>query len=154
MSKKVRIFLVLAILVVALAVSSNILGVFSSNSEIIAEGAAFQGANEAGMKIYQQSERAGYGRITARIIEEGMAIYHQSERSSHSDRASLYNEEGMAIYRESERNSSPLKLVDSKQEGMEIYYASERNTVIPPVRLYDGKPFNAYQRSEWLGAER
>jgi hypothetical protein len=154
MSKKVRILLVLAILVVALAVSSNILGGFASNSEKTAEGAGFQGANEAGMKIYQQSEWASYRQVPARIIEEGMAIYHQSERSSHSNKASLYDEEGMAIYRESERNSNPVKLVGSKEEGMEIYYASERNTVIPAVRLYDGKPFNAYQRSEWLGAER
>jgi hypothetical protein len=154
MSKKVRIFLVVAILVVALAVSSNFLGVFSPNSGKIAEGAAFQGANEAGMKIYQQSERADYGRIPARIIEEGMAIYHQSERGLSSNSGSFSNEEGLAIYHASERGGNPVELVVSNEEGLEIYHESERYTTRPPERLYDGKPFNAYQRSEWLGAER
>lgn len=154
MSKKVRIFLVLAILVVALAVSSTIFGNFASNSDNVAEGAGFQKANEAGMAIYQQSERAGYRRIPARIIEEGMAIYHQSERGSNSNGSLFSNNEGMAIYFESERNSNPVQLVGSKQEGLEIYYSSERSTTLSAERLFDGKPFNAYQRSEWLGAEQ
>ena len=66
----------------------------------------------------------------------------------------LSNEEGLAIYHESERSSNPVQLGGSKQAGMAIYHASERNTIKPAERLYDGKPFNAYQRSEWLGAER
>lgn len=154
MSKKVRIFLVLAILVVALAVLSTIFGNFASNSDNVAEGAGFQKANEAGMAIYQQSERAGYRRIPARIIEEGMAIYRASERNLASLEPTVYKEAGLAIYHESERNASLVRPVGTTEEGLGIYHASERNTIIPAVRLYDGKPFNAYQRSEWLGAER
>ena len=64
--------------------------------------------------------------------EEGLAIYHESERNSYPNGPAVFNEQGWAIYLESERNAAAA----------------------PPQRLFNGKPFNAYQRSEWLGADR
>jgi hypothetical protein len=151
---KIRLVLVLAILVVMFAVSFSILGVFASNSDNPRDQASDQSVNEAGMKIYQQSEWADYRGVPFRVIQEGMAIYHKSERNTSSVGPTFSNEEGLAIYFESERNNAPVQLVGTTQEGMAIYHASERNTIKPAERLYDGKPFNAYQRSEWLGAER
>lgn len=153
MSKKARVLLVVTILVVALAVSSTVFSNSASNSDKIAEGAGLQGSNESGMKIYQQSERADYWG-PFRVIEKGMAIYHESERNLTSVGPVFSNEEGLAIYLESERNSNPVQRVGSREEGMAIYHESERYTAKPAVRLYDGKPFNAYQRSEWLGADQ
>ena len=105
----IGVIAVLAILVVSIAVSFSIIGVFASNPESELERGAFRSANEVGLKEYKQSEWADYRGVPSRVIEEGMAIYHKSER------------QGVAA---------------------------------PPVRLYNGEPFNAYQRSEWLGAER
>ncbi len=122
----------LTFLVVTVAVSYSIIGAFASNSVSKPERAALPIANEAGMKIYQQSEWADYQRARSSSNKEGLAIYHESEHKSASVGSAVYNEEGLAIYHESER------------------YGAEA----PPVRLYNGKPFNAYQRSEWLGAER
>ncbi len=58
------------------------------------------------------------------------------------------------IYRESERNAAAVQPVRATQEGMDIYHASESQRRVAPVRLFNGKPFDAYQRSEWLGEER
>ena len=123
---------VLTFLVVTVAVSYSIIGAFASNSVSKPERAALPIANEAGMKIYQQSEWADYQRARSSSNMEGLAIYHESEHKSASVESAVYNEEGLAIYLESER------------------YGAEAL----PVRLFNGKPFNAYQRSEGLGAER
>ena len=123
---------VVTILVVTVAVSYSIIGAFASNSVSKPERATLPIANEAGMKIYQQSEWADYQRARSSSNNEGLAIYHESEHKSASVELAVSNEEGLAIYLESERN------------GAEAL----------PVRLFNGKPFNAYQRSEWLGAER
>ena len=123
---------VLTFLVVTFAVSYSIIGAFASNSVSKPERAALPIANEAGMKIYQQSEWANYQRARSSSNKEGLAIYNESEHKSASVESAVYNEEGLAIYLESER------------------YGAEAL----PVRLFNGKPFNAYQRSEWLGAER
>ena len=122
----------LTFLVVTFAVSYSIIGAFASNSVSKPERGALPIANEAGMKIYQQSEWADYQRARSSSNKEGLAIYHESEHKSASVESAVYNEEGLAIYLESER------------------YGAEAL----PVRLFNGKPFNAYQRSEWLGAER
>ena len=123
---------VLTFLVVTFAVSYSIIGAFASNSVSKPERAVLPIANEAGMKIYQQSEWANYQRARSSSNKEGLAIYQESERSLASVGSAVSNEQGLAIYLESER------------------YGAEAL----PVRLYNGKPFNAYQRSEWLGAER
>jgi hypothetical protein len=122
----------LTFLVVTVAVSYSIIGAFASNSVSKPERAALPIANEAGMKIYQQSEWADFQRARSSSNMQGLAIYHESEHKSTSVESAVYNEEGLAIYLESER------------------YGAEAL----PVRLFNGKPFNAYQRSEWLGAER
>ena len=123
---------VLTFLVVTFAVSYSIIGTFPSNSVPKPERGALPIANETGMKIYQQSEWADYQRARSSSNKEGLAIYHESEHKSASVELAVSNEEGLAIYLESER------------------YGAEAL----PVRLFNGKPFNAYQRSEWLGAER
>lgn len=123
---------VLTFLVVTIAVSYSIIGAFASNSVSKPEHGALPIANEAGMKLYQQSEWANYLR----------------ERSSS-------NMEGLAIYHESERNIASAGSVVSNLKGLAIYHKSERfGAAAPPIRLYNGEPFNAYQRSEWLGADR
>ena len=122
---------VLTFLVVTFAVSYSIIGAFASNSVSKPERAVLPIANEAGMKIYQQSEWANYQRARSSSNKEGLAIYQESERSLASVGSAVSNEQGLAIY-----------------------YESERHSVVPAMRLYNGKPFNAYQRSEWLGAER
>jgi len=123
---------VLTVLVVTLAVSYSIIGVQATDSVSKPERFVLPLANQAGMKIYQQSEWADYQRARASLNKEGMAIYHESERSFASIGSAESNENGLAIYSESER------------------FGAEPQ----PVRLYDGKPFNAYQRSEWLGEGR
>ena len=123
---------VLTFLVATFAVSYSIIGAFASNSVSKPERGVLPRANSAGMMIYQQSEWADYQRARSSSNKEGMVIYHESERSSASYESAESNENGLAIYYESER------------------FGAEPQ----PVRLYDGKPFNAYQRSEWLGAER
>jgi hypothetical protein len=138
----------LSIPVLIFAISYSIIGVFASDSDSLPQRAAVQGANEAGMKIYWQSERAGYGRVPARIIAEGMAIYHASERAQgvfpganeaglkiyqQSEWAdyrrvpSSSNEAGLAIYRQSERSAYSVGPSFSNEEGLAIYFESERN---------------------------
>ena len=68
---------------------------------------------------------------------------------------SFSNEEGLSIYRESERNNYPVAPAAFNEQGWSIYLDSERQGAVSvPQRLFNGKPFNAYQRSEWLGADR
>jgi hypothetical protein len=134
MSKKrlLTVIAVLAILLVTLAVVDPVMDALASDSESEPKVGALPGANPAGMAIYQQSERADYGRFTAKSNAEGWATYYESERGSNSIGSAVSNEEGLAIYHQSERHGAAA----------------------PPQRLFNGKPFNAYQRSEWLGAER
>ncbi len=169
---------VLTILVVTFAVSYSIIGAFASNSVSKPERATLPIADEAGRKIYQQSEWADYQRARSSSNKEGLAIYHESEHKSASVGSAVYNEEGLAIYlesewadyqrarsnsnkeglaiyHESEHKSASVESAVYNEEGLAIYLESERYGVEAlPVRLYNGKPFNAYQRSEWLGAER
>jgi hypothetical protein len=146
---------VLTFLVVTFAVSYSIIDAFASNSVSKPERVALPIVNEAGLKIYQQSEWADYQRARFGLNMEGLVIYHASERNSTSGEPAVSNKKGLAIYQESEHNAIPVQLVGSTQEGMAIYLESERyGAEALPVRLFNGKPFNAYQRSEWLGAER
>jgi hypothetical protein len=145
---------VLTFIVVTLAVSYSIIGAFASNSVSEPERGALPVANEAGLQIYRQSEWADYLRAHSSSNMAGLAIYHESERNSPSVKSAVSNQVGLAIYHESERNSASVVPAVSNEEGMAIYHESERNSAVPAIRLYDGKPFNAYQRSEWLGAER
>jgi hypothetical protein len=144
---------VLTFLVVTFAVSYSIIGTFPSNSVSKPERGALPIANEAGMKNYQQSEWADYQRARSSSNKEGLAIYHESERKSASVESAVFNQVGLAVYHESERNSASVVPAVSNEEGLTIYHESEQNSAVPAIRLYDGKPFNAYQRSEWLGAE-
>jgi hypothetical protein len=145
---------VLTVLVATLAVSYSIIGVEATDSVSKPERVVLPVANEAGMKIYQQSEWADYQRARASMNMEGLAIYQASERNSPSVKSAVSNQVGLAIYHESERNSAFVVPAVSNEEGMAIYLESERyGAEVPPVRLYNGEPFNAYQRSEWLGAE-
>ena len=123
---------VLAILLVSLALSGPVMDALASNSASEPKVGALPGANPAGMQIYQQSERADYGRFTAKSNAEGWATYYESERGANRIGSAVSNEEGLAIYQQSERFDAAA----------------------PPQRLFNGEPFNAYQRSEWLGAER
>jgi len=123
----IGVMAVLAV-VVLLAVAFSFIGVFASNPE----SEAGLGANEAGINAYKQSEWADYRGVPARVIEEGLAIYRQSERSSALAKPAVSNEDGLTIYRQSERHGAAASL----------------------ARLYNGESFNAYQQSEWLGAER
>ncbi len=145
---------VLTVLVATLAVSYSIIGVEATDSVSKPERVVLPVANEAGIKIYQQSEWADYQRARSSSNMQGLAIYHESERNSPSVKSAVSNQVGLAIYHESERNSASVVPAVSNEEGMAIYHESEQNSAVPAIRLYDGKPFNAYQRSEWLGAER
>jgi hypothetical protein len=165
----------LSIPVLVFAISYSIIGVFASNSDSLPQRAAVQGANEAGLKIYQQSERAVYGRIPARIIEEGMAIYRQSERSASSVGLPFSNEEGLAIYFESERNlgafqganETGLKIYqqseradyrrvqfNSNEAGLAIYHESERNSAAVEPAVSNEEGLAIYRESERFGVER
>jgi len=145
---------VLTFLVVTFAVSYSIIGALPFNSVTKPERGALPIANEAGIKIYQQSEWADYQRARSSSNKEGLAIYHESERNSPSVKSAVSNQVGLAIYLESERNSASVVPAVSNEEGLAIYFESERyGAEAPPVRLYNGEPFNAYQQSEWLGAE-
>lgn len=87
--------------------------------------------------------------------DEGLAIYHESERKTGQVMSATSNEEGLALYHESERHSGQVSSAVSNEEGMAIYYESERAGVAAfTQRLFNGEPFNAYQRSEWLGSEQ
>jgi hypothetical protein len=131
-TRLLTVIAVFAILLVTLAVSDPLMDAFASDSPDEPKVGALPGANPAGMAIYQQSERADYGRSTAKSNAEGWAIYYDSERNPNAIGSAVSNEEGLAIYHQSERHGAAA----------------------PPQRLFNGKPFNAYQRSEWLGAER
>jgi len=122
----------LTILVATIAVTYSISSTSASIPESGPERGSLSAANEAGMQVYQQSELADYGRGYSRLNAEGLAIYQKSERKSTSVEPAVFNELGLTVYQESERQSVEM----------------------PAVRLYDGNPFNPYQRSEWLGAER
>ena len=123
---------VLIVVLVTLAVLAPLMDALASNSESEPKRGAVPGANEAGMKIYKESEWANYSDFISRWNEEGLRIYHESERSGYLVAPAVSNEEGLAIYHASERNRTPA----------------------PPQRLFNGQPFNAYQRSEWLGEDR
>lgn len=87
--------------------------------------------------------------------DEGLAIYHQSERSTEQVMSVASNEKGLAIYHESEHNSGQFAATVSNDEGLALYHDSERQaSAMTSLRLFNGKYFNAYQRSEWLGADR
>lgn len=112
-------------------------------------------ANEEGMAIYNESERGSGQVASVASNEEGLAIYHESERKSGQIMSVASNQEGLTIYHDSERNSGQFAATVSKDEGMSLYHASERQaTIVNSVRMFNGQPFNAYQRSEWLGADR
>ncbi len=150
----IGVMAVLAV-VVLLAVAYSFVGVLASNPESAARSDALSGANQAGIYAYNQSEWADYRGVPSRVIAEGMAIYQQSERSPASIELAASNEGGMAIYHQSERSSALIKSTVSNDAGMAVYHQSERHGAAAlPARLYNGEPFNAYQQSEWLGAER
>ena len=68
---------------------------------------------------------------------------------------SFSNEEGLTVYRESERNSYPDAPAAFNMQGWSVYLESERHAAeASSQRLFNGKPFDAYQRSEWLGEDR
>jgi hypothetical protein len=107
------------------------------------------------LAIYHESEHKSASVESAVSNEEGLAIYLESEWADYQRARSSSNKEGLAIYHESEHKSASVELAVSNEEGLAIYLESERyGAEALPVRLFNGKPFNAYQRSEWLGAER
>lgn len=113
-----------------------------------------------GLAIYHQSEwsrvatpavvaAAGAPALTGvlRLSAEGLAVYHESEWGrTAADLASAGLEQGMAIYHASEQGSATARLT---AQGLAVYHVSEWGRV--PDRA---QRFNAYQRSEWLGADR
>jgi hypothetical protein len=122
----------LTILLVALVVSGPVMDALASNSDNELKRGALPGAEEAGMQIYKESEWGNSREFYFGWNEESLALYHESERNRGSVAPAVSNEEAMAIYHESERSRTPE----------------------PPQRLFNGQPFNAYQRSEWLGADQ
>jgi hypothetical protein len=107
----------------------------------------FVSANSAGKDQKSQAKQSS-------ADEAAMAIYHQSERSRIPGKPVSAAEEAMAIYHASERSTIQSNYLGLNAVGLAIYQASERNRSMNPVRTFNGQPFNAYQRSEWLGASR
>lgn len=131
-NKSVLVAATLTILVVALVVSGPVMDALASNSDNELKTGALPGSNEAGMQIYKESEWGTSREFYFGWNQDSLALYHESERDRGSVAPAVSNEEAMAIYHESERSRSPE----------------------PPQRLFNGQPFNAYQRSEWLGADQ
>jgi hypothetical protein len=117
-------------------------------------GTTLKDSNLKGLEIYFESERNTIVVSPVTDTQAGLAIYHTSERELPVPAAKVSNEDGLAIYHESERNYSPARSVSDVGGGMAIYHDSEWGASAEPIRLYDGQPFNAYQRSEWLGEDR
>jgi hypothetical protein len=104
------------------------------------------GLSALGRAIYQASEREQVpATLAARAARLWLAIYKASEWESVVPVKLGLGAEGLALYYASERAGSPEAAVD----GMSIYHASEQSRVAT-----QGARMSAYQRSEWLGADR
>ena len=131
-NKSILVAAALTILLVALVVSGPVMDALASNSDNELKRGALPGADEAGMQIYKESKWGNSREFYFGWNQDSLALYHESERNRGSVAPAVSNEEAMAIYHESERSRTPA----------------------PPQRLFNGQPFDAYQRSEWLGADR
>ena len=119
------------------------------------------------LAIYHQSE---WGRAPAQasgFSADGLALYQHSERNRAVN--SRANAAGLAMYQQSERDSALVQAASLSQQALAIYHASEWGDAAPSSldaglatyhqsewgRVPDrAQQFNAYQRSEWLGADR
>ncbi len=109
------------------------------------------GLNAAGRAIYHASEHERVpATLPARAERLWLAIYHASEWNRLVPVKWGLGAAGLAVYSASE-HTSPASGAENvlAAEGLSLYHASEQSREAAP-----GAGMNAYQRSEWLGADR
>jgi len=109
------------------------------------------GLSPAGRAAYAASERERVpATLPARAERLWLAIYHASEWDRLVPVKWGLGAAGLAAYSASEHTSAALSAGNGlAAEGLRLYHASEQSRAAAP-----GAQMNAYQRSEWLGADR